>query len=174
MKCPVCKANLRRAKYEGLPVYCCDSCGGYLVQTSRARGIERRREKSDAELAEAAEAAGSGSEGLRACPRCHRSMNKEISRGKTVFQIDKCSSCDVIWFDPGELARLQLNYQATPRAAEARRFQERHKNMTDEDKEEFESDLANLPPGDASLLSAFGQGLSESWNNFFHRMLRDT
>ena len=167
MKCPVCDAELRRSAYEGLPVFCCDSCHGYLVQTNRVANIKRRREKSDAELAEETQVAGADSKNQLACPRCRRSMTKETAQGENVFQIDKCQTCDVVWFDPGELARLQQNYQATPRAAEALRFQQRHQNMTAEEKAEFEEDLADLPPGDASLLSAFGHGLAESWNRFW-------
>jgi hypothetical protein len=69
----------------------------------------------------------------------------------------------------GELARLQENYESSPRGQEAIRFQDRHKNMTEVERESFEEDLANLPPGDTSLLSAFGEGLKESFIDFFRR-----
>jgi Zn-finger nucleic acid-binding protein len=92
-------------------------------------------------------------------------MGKELLKGSASFCIDKCPDCELVWFDAGELARLQLDYEATPREREATRFQDRHRQMNPEEKRQFEQHLARLPEGDATLASAFGQGLMESMRN---------
>ena len=38
-----------------------------------------------------------------ACPRCHRTTNA-VSLG--AIEVDVCSRCGGIWFDPGELEKL--------------------------------------------------------------------
>jgi len=92
-------------------------------------------------------------------------MDKEHWKWADSFCIDKCRDCEVVWFDAGQLARLQLEHEATPRAREASRLQNRHREMTLEEKEQFEHHLACLPEGDATLASAFGEGLMESMEN---------
>ncbi|MFK7819806.1 MAG: zf-TFIIB domain-containing protein [Planctomycetaceae bacterium] len=167
MQCPSCSSELTRSKYEGLPVFSCTRCAGYLVASKQVTNIKRRREKSPNDLAIEVDARGRDQQRIVRCPRCRRQMEKEEAKGKHRFQIDKCRDCEFVWFDPGELACLQQNFEATPRGEEAGRFQERHKTMSQTDRDEFEENLANLPPGDASLLSAFGQGLAESFLQFF-------
>ena len=163
MKCPVCSSDLAPSRYEGLPVFTCDNCNGYLVATRRATDINRRRTRSSEDLEQEAliDAHGDSVEGLR-CPRCRRSMDQELWEGASPFHIDKCRDCEFIWFDAGELARSQLDYEATPRSQEALRFQERHRQMTPEEKRQFEQDLARLPEGDATPASAFGEAFMES------------
>jgi len=166
MKCPVCSSGLDRSRYEGLPVFICDDCNGYLVGTRRATDINRRRAKSPEDLKQEALVDGhkDSEDGLR-CPRCRRPMDKELWKESASFHIDKCRDCELVWFDAGELARLQLDYEATPRAQEASRFQNRHRQLTPEEKRQFEHNLARLPEGDATLASAFGEGLMESMGN---------
>ncbi len=100
-------------------------------------------------------------------------MDKEIWKGAASFHIDKCRDCRFIWLDAGELARIQLQHESTPRAQEAARFQNRHRQMTPEEKRQFEHNLARLPEGDATLASAFGEGLMESMDGLARAMRRD-
>ncbi len=171
MHCPICLFSLSRSHYEGLPVFRCDLCNGYLVATRRVSGISRCREKAPDDLKrEALAVAGMESGQNLQCPRCGRPMDKDHWPRVKTFQIDKCRECELVWFDTGELARLQLEYEATPIAQEAARFQDRHRRMTPEEQQQFEENLARLPEGDASLLSAFGEGLIDSLRNL-HRTL---
>ena len=173
MKCPACSAELRRSQYEGLPVFACDQCGGYLVSTNKAVGIGRRHETPTATLVQEA-SAGEGSDNaddLR-CPRCNRAMKKEHWPGSKSFHIDKCHSCDLVWFDVGELAQMQLEQESTARGQDATRLQQRHEQMTPSERQQFEEDLARLPEGEASLASPIGQALWENWNELMLDLYR--
>ena len=163
MKCPVCSSDLAPSRYEGLPVFTCDNCNGYLVATRRVTDIKRRRIQSPEDLKQEALVDGHGdSEDSLRCPRCRRRMDKELWKAAASFHIDKCRDCEFVWFDAGELARSQLDYEAKPRSQEALRFQDRHRQMTPEEKRQFAQDLARLPEGDATPASAFGAALMES------------
>ncbi len=173
MKCPVCSASLRASRYEGLPVFTCDACSGYLVATRRVTDIKRRRMTTKAELIEEAAIDGeTDSKDRLRCPRCKGWMQKQSWAEHPSFHLDVCQNCDFVWFDTGELARLQLDFELSDRGQEAARFQDRLKNMTPAEKEEFESALAELPEGDATLASAFGAGLTESFLKLADELLR--
>ncbi len=160
MLCPVCSHSLKASRYEGLPVFRCESCHGYLVASRRVTDIQRRNTTPTADLVATADVKSEhDSLGKLKCPRCRRDMEKELHESQPPFHIDKCSDCDFVWFDVGELERTQLEYEVSPHGMEAARMRERHENMSEEQKEVFAENLAKLPEGDASLVSAFGKGL---------------
>ncbi len=173
MNCPSCYALLSPVKYEGLPVFKCSECDGYLVSNRRVDDIQRRLTKTQSELNE--ESRGTGTEradnpNQLLCPRCHLPMEKEIWKKQGPFQIDKCLNCDVVWFDAGELAMVQLQFEEKPQTIEIAHFQDRQLHMTDEERQEFEKNLAKLPEGEATYLSGFGQGLMGSMKSFCNRL----
>jgi Zn-finger nucleic acid-binding protein len=173
MQCPFCPGQLERARYEGLPVFQCSICQGYLIESRRVTDIKRRGFKSKAELTnDSAAAVADNLESLR-CPRCRRKMAKERAEPPSSFQIDTCQDCSLVWLDLGELAQLQLDYEATPRGTDARRMRKRQQEMTAAEQAEFVSNLAKLPEGDATLLSAFGRGLAASWDQCWRRQFYD-
>jgi Zn-finger nucleic acid-binding protein len=48
------------------------------------------------------------------CPTCYRLMFKQcLPVPHLELQLDVCDRCDVVWLDPGEVALLQLVYEAT-------------------------------------------------------------
>lgn len=100
-------------------------------------------------------------------------MAKEHARPPLSFHIDTCHVCSFVWLDLGELARLQLEHETSPRGNDAKRFQEQHREMTAAERAEFASNLAALPPGEASLISAFGLGLVDSWQRFWRLQNHD-
>ncbi len=120
MDCPLCSTELRRTTYEGLPLFACDTCSGYLVATNRVSAIERRREKNAEDLMQEAAPAKlkDNQEALR-CPRCRGRMMKEFAKSPAEFHIDTCERCDVVWFDAGELALIQLTFEATAAGQDA-------------------------------------------------------
>jgi Zn-finger nucleic acid-binding protein len=101
------------------------------------------------------------------CPRCCAAMQKEFIEEPASFFIDTCRTCELVWFDGGELARLQLSYEISPKGREAAEFQRRLREMTVEEREQFERNLTLLPKGDASVLSGFGAGLLSGLVRFF-------
>ena len=61
----------------------------------------------------------------------------------------------MIWFDGGELARLQLGHEIRPQAREVAELERRHREMSPERRAEFEKNLANLPESDSGLDASF-------------------
>ncbi|PHQ32889.1 zf-TFIIB domain-containing protein [Rhodopirellula bahusiensis] len=171
MKCPVCASSLVRSQYEGVNVFKCHQCVGYLVQSRRVEDICRRDTNSPEELQQEISQSGDNNLQLR-CPRCRRLMDKEDQPGTDSFALDRCRSCEWVWFDSGELARFQIRYEATAQGRDAARFRKRSRQMTSGEQRVFEHNLANLPDGDSSLASAIGDGLVESLRGFLSELLR--
>lgn len=172
MQCPGCSADLERSEYEGLPVFSCTGCQGYLVATRRMADIARVRQKSaDELLQETGEAGAQDSAGVLRCPRCRQRMDKEFQKGVDSFHIDKCGNCELVWFDAGELACWQLAYEATGRAQEAKTYQDKHRQMDPATKRQFEENLARLPEPESALEAAvresfmdqLGRALQSLW-----------
>ena len=45
--------------------------------------------------------------------RCRRRMEKLKTRWTIGFSLDECDSCNLLWFDGGELALMQLQYEGS-------------------------------------------------------------
>lgn len=100
-------------------------------------------------------------------------MTQEFWDEHPSFRLDTCQSCDFVWFDPGELARIQLDYEMSPQGRDAARVQDRLQNMSPEEKEAFEDALAKLPEGDATVASVFGTSLINRFRFFLRELFRD-
>lgn len=147
--CPICELPLVPVDYEGLRVFHCPTCKGHLVPTDRLECIERRDEKSAEELkAEASTEFGASTGDVLRCPRCRIRMRKQ-SLGLPVLDLDcdVCHQCDLVWLDGGELAMLQLGYQASGKFINAQEMKRRFEALeaSPERKAEFEANMARLP-----------------------------
>ena len=171
MNCPACDSNLERTQYEGLPVFRCAGCRGYLVASHRIDDINRRQTKQQLELIQdASVAAGNDSRASLDCPRCRKTMNKQPLKPSHEFCVDECQECEIIWFDAGELAIIQLEHDASPGATSAKNMKQRVDEMTPEEIAEFEKNLANLHEGDATFLAGIKHGLVECYKKLFSRL----
>lgn len=97
---------------------------------------------------------------------------KEPAKAPEKFYLDKCRECQFVWFDAGELAKIQIAYEATARSQEATLLQERHRQMDPAAKEQFEENLANLPESKSTIEMALGEALLEallSWPRVLRR-----
>jgi len=154
--CPSCETTLQRETYETFFVFQCPDCSGVLLNTSRLSWIKTRRGLSTEELQGQVDSASSTEdthEKIR-CPRCRgeggaATMDKMESRKleptAELFVIDLCQSCQLAWFNGGELARLQLAYESTPKALAELQMQLQAETRTEEEEEELREDLAQLP-----------------------------
>ncbi|MEE8452517.1 MAG: zf-TFIIB domain-containing protein [Thermoguttaceae bacterium] len=161
MNCPSCAAQLVRTTYEGLPVFRCDECSGYLLGRKRVDGIKRSRGKSVEQLKE--ETLGESQEDTKTlvrCPRCRMKMKKDLLPEPVSLHVDRCGQCDLIWLDGGELARVQLGHEMTPQGRDAAEMQRRHKEMDPERRREFEENLAKLPERESLVLGALKEALT--------------
>ncbi|MEE3369688.1 MAG: zf-TFIIB domain-containing protein [Planctomycetota bacterium] len=157
MDCPTCKTALVKDQYEGHPVFHCPECSGYLMKRQRMAQIQSNREMSSEELEGHAEKrATADTTDLIRCPRCHgQRMNKEKVqfdlRPDESFQLDICRQCQVIWFDGGELAKLQLDYESSIKAIDQLERQQLAQSLSGERKEQLEQRIAALPMASNSL-----------------------
>jgi len=67
------------------------------------------------------------------------------------FSLDLCRDCNVVWFDGGELARMQIQYEKSAQALEAYAFQQREETRTEEEQKELEQAFAELPKWQSGL-----------------------
>lgn len=128
-KCPRCRVSLKSAYYEGVPVQICPQCSGKLVaSTFKERIITRKEIKfSDYLIQKAREfmndfmqhpfqvkkIVSRRSENI-SCPSCGSRMIPRPYSLYYVIPVDKCLSCQKIWFDADELEILQILIEGRP------------------------------------------------------------
>ena len=71
------------------------------------------------------------------------------------FFVDDCPQCEMSWFDGGELAALQLLFEIKPQTVELNAMRDRLKNMTEDERKEYEANIAKLQ----DLGSPMGQAI---------------
>jgi len=116
-----------------------------LLATSRAEKIKRRVNKDVEQLMKEVTTveANDGLEEIR-CPACRDKMDKQLVK-KLGIHVDDCNQCGMTWFDPGELAEVQLAFEARAQTSELNGFRDRLvENMTDEERSEYEQRIARL------------------------------
>jgi heat shock protein HtpX len=123
-RCPSCKQALFEIPYEETKVYQCHYCGGTLVENTKIPRIIVRRQKECTEriksLAKAVmidnqrklslkklKGTVIDNRPLTACPKCQNPMLRTFYSLAYLIEIDRCSICNITWFDPDELEMLQ-------------------------------------------------------------------
>jgi heat shock protein HtpX len=121
-RCPRCDIPLRDVDYEGVPVRACPLCRGRLVDQGLMERIIVRREvgfsadlvakaaaflESDSGLIEK-KAGTEAAAGRLFCPACGWRMVPRPFSYQDFLPVDKCLSCQKIWFDADELEILQV------------------------------------------------------------------
>lgn len=124
--CPHCRVPLGEMSYEGAPFWKCSYCEGSFVRHDNIRRILIRTDKvlSDETLRLAdvimKEKEKFGLKVARAkmndawildCPKCRSKMRRQFFVYSYPVEIDRCVSCDFIWFDKQELDILQYLYE---------------------------------------------------------------
>ncbi|HSQ77470.1 MAG TPA: zinc metalloprotease HtpX [Nitrospirota bacterium] len=123
--CPSCSQPLVAESYENTQVHQCRFCAGTLVENSRiARIIARTgRERPCSERINALTRAavqenqirytkrmlmgGKNTASLLPCPKCKNSMSRGFYSSAHMIEVDRCSFCELTWFDRDELEMLQ-------------------------------------------------------------------
>ena len=146
MKCPVCRVVMTRVMYEGFAIQHCPQCLGHFVASQRVEFIKGRRSRPMQSLMEEVSAA-SGADSLDKlrCPGCGRQMAKHKLPPPADFYYDECGTCETMWYDGGELARLQLSYQISEQGKQSAELQRRMREMSQERRAELDANLASLP-----------------------------
>ncbi len=147
-KCPVCDLELSAVEYEGYIVRRCASCNGHLMRLNKMKSIERVDHKTQEQLKSEASAEFSKNctQRLR-CPRCHLPMHKQAINLPVIdLQYDICTGCSLAWLDGGELALVQLAYQASSGFLNAQELKRRVRELeaSPEGKAIFKANMAKL------------------------------
>ena len=157
MECPTCNSSLERTEYEGVTVFQCGECFGYLIPRRRMRMVKSSRQRSPEQLLEeiTTQSRPDTDERVR-CPRCRGPMSKEemdvAEAGK--FNLDTCKECDQVWFDGGELARWQIDHEQRDKGREETEMQRRRESRTPEQQAEIDKRFENLSSGSSFIDSA--------------------
>lgn len=150
MDCPSCETTLQSATYEELRVFQCPDCSGVLLNLNRLPQIKAARGLSTEELQEQAESVGDDDTHKKIdCPRCRavpmdKLKSRQLEPSAELFMIDVCKPCRLAWFNGGELARLQLAYESTPKALAELQMQLEAESRTEEEEAELQENLARL------------------------------
>ena len=70
------------------------------------------------------------------------------------FHIDICGKCNVVWFEGGELARIQIHFERSAQEVESLAREQRAARLDTDDDDEFERKLAALPKYENDMLEA--------------------
>ena len=147
--CPSCYQHLAPIRYEGHKVLHCAACKGYLLEPSRLEFIKNSTRKSHPQLKAEASADFKGSTAREvSCPKCSHKMHKQrLDLPELNLMADICERCSLIWLDGGELALVQLAYEASPRFIDTEELNRRIQALEadPERKAAFEANLAKLP-----------------------------
>ncbi|MEM7233081.1 MAG: zf-TFIIB domain-containing protein [Planctomycetota bacterium] len=163
-RCPNCGTNLKRAAYEGLPVDHCHGCHGILVFDKRLDTIKRRPDTpQDVLQAQVDRSPPTASRRETRCPKCTKKM-KTYSR-YDFFEVEHeyCHPCQLVWLDPGEIAMLQLLYEATPAFKNNQLHRRAHAELESDAArlERYNENVKNLRTGTVDPVSAVLGGFVE-------------
>lgn len=112
MKCTVCGGDLVETRYGGKIAYECDSCHGHTVTYPAFRSICGSKEFANALWAQAKFSCSTV--GIQ-CPGCGQWMRKVNVRENAIhLELDICTRCQQIWFDPQELEQVPQQTQTSP------------------------------------------------------------
>jgi Zn-finger nucleic acid-binding protein len=112
MKCPVCKKrNIQPAALEnGLPAGVCAACGGKWISSNRY--LDWLRLQTDQPPQAAADEPFDptwDTDQLKLCPECGRILTRYRILPGVPFALDRCGSCQGVWFDHHEWEALRAH-----------------------------------------------------------------
>lgn len=160
MDCPSCEKELVKTTYEEQPVEHCSKCSGYLLQRRSMNRIKTSREVTSEKLTREADRhiASDTTDHLR-CPRCKNRMTKQKvffdERPDESFNLDMCDGCKLIWFDGGELARYQMDYESSEQAVQQLLRTQRTAEMSEDDRQDLDRNISRLPEHDIGFAKYF-------------------
>ncbi len=102
MKCPKCKESFNLFSCTGLKVKYCKTCRSVFIKFSELQKLGEKLDLKIPLLNPAEMKPIQVKEEFISCPECGKMMEKVYFSG---IAVDKCSDCDSIFFENGELAR---------------------------------------------------------------------
>jgi len=111
MRCTDCKTRLQTIRSPSGLRWACGQCGGQAM----APGWLRSAMSKDF-LRRFWTQAREGEAGPRDCPSCGRAMVVLSPTPAGALEVDACSTCRIVWFDPDEVERMIATDDAKPTA----------------------------------------------------------
>ena len=102
MNCPKCKEELENLQIKGLNILYCKQCKGIYIKFPMLKKMSEMLQTKTEIINPAEMETIKVKEEQRICPDCSKPMDKVYFNG---IIVDKCSECNSIWFDNGELAK---------------------------------------------------------------------
>lgn len=99
MRCPHCRQSLVRSSEPPFVLWTCRICGGCAATMA----VLRKGVRHDAIQRAWARTMGAKRNARLPCPGCSMTMYRVPTEGP---EIDLCRSCQMIWFDAGELEEM--------------------------------------------------------------------
>jgi membrane associated rhomboid family serine protease len=119
MLCPRCRIHLNRATTKQGIVFCCPQCRGRAVALAVLRRVGSKR--CVQQLWQQAWR-HKGQQGAP-CPVCDRAMAQlPLAANRPFLQLDICTSCEFVWFDPREFEQFPPPDPQEPLSKEARQL----------------------------------------------------
>jgi len=123
LSCPYCHDPLLKERFDRTGLFVCRFCGGRLVEgkkvsriiarstgdcSDRIRTIARvtLRENQLKRIAKHKKGSGQAVPAIH-CPKCNNLMLRTFYSLAYLIEIDRCTVCDLVWFDQDELRMLQ-------------------------------------------------------------------
>jgi Zn-finger nucleic acid-binding protein len=103
MKCPKCDKEMIAQTYGDTEVDKCPECEGIFFDRGELDRLVTKGVQ-DADSPEYTELSNKMDMMLGTCPRCNAEMEPYLGPGN--LRIDRCTKCDAVFLDQGELAEL--------------------------------------------------------------------
>ena len=106
-RCPRCNRDLARELFKRKVLFRCPDCGGQYLTVSALRGLAQSKAFVNTLWRNALHSQQSGVP----CPGCGKSTRQVLLFPdiNAALELDVCTRCQTVWFDPAELETLPLN-----------------------------------------------------------------
>jgi Zn-finger nucleic acid-binding protein len=105
--CSACKVPFVRGMIDEYQVEYCEKCRGSLMaRRDFAELVRRRRAWAQGTPATPAAVDAAELRRTRMCPKCGKKMTTDWYYGPGHVVMDRCTACDVVWLDYGELNQI--------------------------------------------------------------------
>jgi Zn-finger nucleic acid-binding protein len=105
MKCPKCNLVMKPYVFENIEVDRCDLCNGVWLDKGEMEAILEKKLGTQVDISEFNRDSEIYNEIPAHCTKCDKEMEEKKATGDIV--INWCSGCESVFFDPGELRKLQ-------------------------------------------------------------------
>lgn len=110
--CPACKQPALRPGYleTGLPAYSCTQCGGaWILSNEYLKWLQNRREEWPETDPVSALSPVTDTQHAALCPDCGRLLRRYRIGSDIPFYLDRCETCNGVWFDQNEWQTLKAH-----------------------------------------------------------------